>query len=192
MPLKSSEVRVAGTGELFLAPVTAALKLPTSASAPLDPTFKGYGYTSEDGVVLSKSVEREGIPAWQSSTPVRYLVTGQELTVQTTFLQSNEDILKLWLGSGDFATDGATGTPPGYRADVPVDPVGQQFALVLEWRDASIVSRLTIPRVEVTETGDVSLARAATAFPVTFGAIAPDSGTVLASWLTTDPAFAPA
>lgn len=186
MTLKSSEVRVAGTGELFLAPV--GTPLPTSASAALNAALKGYGYTTEDGVTLSKSVEREGIPAWQSSTPVRYLVTGQELTVETTFLQSNEDILKLWLGSGDFATDG--GTPAGYRADLPIDPVGQQFAMVLEWRDGEIVSRLTIPKVEVTETGDVSLARAATQFPVTFGAIAPDSGTVLASWLTTDPAFA--
>ena len=188
MTLKSSEVRVAGTGELYLAPV--GTTLPTAASAALDAPFKGYGYTTEDGVTLSKSVDREGIPAWQSSTPVRYLITGQELTIETTFLQSNEDILKLWLGSGDFATDGGTG-PAGYRADLSVDPVGQQFAMVLEWRDGTIVSRLQVPKVEVTEVGDVSLARnSATAFPVTFGALAPDTGTTLATWLTTDPAFA--
>jgi hypothetical protein len=190
MTLKSSEVRVAGTGELYLAPVGSTL--PTSASATLDAPFKGYGYTTEDGVTLSKSVDREGIPAWQSSTPVRYLITGQELTIETTFLQSNEDILKLWLGSGDFATDGGVAPDNGYRADLSVDPVGQQFAMVLEWRDGTIVSRLQLPKVEVTEVGDVSLARtSATAFPVTFGALAPDSGTTLATWLTTDPAFAP-
>lgn len=188
MTLKSSEVRVAGTGELFLAPVGSAL--PTSAAAALDVAFKGYGYTTEDGVSLSKSVEREGVPAWQSSTPVRNLVTGQELNIETTFLQSNEEVLKLWLGSGDFASDGGVAPNNGYRADVPIDPVGQQFALVLEWKDGSITSRLALPKVEITETGDVSLARQATAFPVTFGAIAPDSGTVLATWLTTDPAFA--
>lgn len=186
MTLVSGQVRVAGTGELFLAPVGTAL--PTAASTALNVAFEGYGYTTEDGVTLSKSVEREGIPAWQSTTPVRYLITSQELTVACTFLQSNEDILKLWLGSGDFATDG--GTPAGQRADVPVDPVGQQFAMCVEWQDASITSRLVVPKVEVTETGDVTLARQATAFPVTFGAIAPDSGTVLATWLTTDSAFA--
>lgn len=186
MTLVSGQVRVAGSGELFLAPV--GTTLPTSAAATLDPLFEGYGFTNEDGVVLSKSVEREGIPAWQSTTPVRYLTTSQELTAAVTFLQSNEDILKLWLGSGDFASD-ANVTDPGYRADMPVDPVGQQYAFVLEWVDGEIKSRLAIPKVEVTETGDVSLARAATAFPVTFGALAPDSGTVLASWLTTDPAF---
>jgi hypothetical protein len=189
MTLKSSEVRVAGTGELFLAPVGTAL--PTKASEALNAAFKGYGYTTEDGVTLAKSVDQEGIPAWQSTTPVRRIITGQELTIETTFLQSNEDILKLWLGSGDFATDGGVAPDVGYRADLSIDPVGQNFAMALEWKDGTIVSRLVLPKVTVTETGDVSLARtSAVAFPVTFGALAPDSGTVLATWLTTDPAFA--
>lgn len=184
MTLVSGQVRVAGTGELHLAPVGTAL--PTTAEAALT-GFTGYGYTTEDGVSLSKSVEREGIPAWQASTPVRYLITSQELTIGTTFLQTNQEILKLWLGSGDFASDGGT----GWRADVPVDPIGQQFAFVLEWKDDTITSRLCVPKVEITETGDVSLARAATSFPVTFGALAPDTGSVLATWLTSDPAFDP-
>lgn len=185
----SGQVRVAGKGELLLAPV--GTTLPTSAGQALDPAFKGFGYTTEDGVTLSKSIEREGIPAWQSTTPVRYLTTGQEFTIATTFLQSNKDTLKTWLASGDFAPDGNV-TTPGFRADVPVDPESQQFALVLEWADGDIVSRVVVGKVEITETGDVSIARQATAFGVTFGALAPDTGTVLASWMTTDPAFAPA
>lgn len=189
MALASSQVRVAGTGELSLAP--AGTTLPSSASAALAAPFKGYGYTTEDGVTLSKSVTREGVPAWQSTTPVRYLVTGQELTIGCTFLQSNDEVLKLWLGSGDFASDGASGTP-GWRGDVPIDPLDQQYVLVLDWKDGGIASRLVVPKVEITETGDVALHRAATQFPVTFGAIAPDSGSVLASWYTTDAAFNPA
>lgn len=188
MTKKSSEVRVAGTGELFLAPVGSTL--PTSAGAALDAAFKGYGYTTEDGVSLSKSDEREGIPAWQSLTPVRFIYTGRELTVGCEFLQSNKDILKLWLGSGDYAADG-NATDPGFRADIPIDPQDQQFALVLEWKDGDIVSRLVVPQVELTETGDVTLARQATSFPVTFSAVAPDTGDALASHLTTDPAFGP-
>jgi hypothetical protein len=183
MALKSSEVRVAGTGELFLAPVATAM--PTDTSTALPAAWKGFGYTTEDGVVLSKSVEREGIPAWQSVTPVRYITTGLEFTAQTTLLQSNEDTIKLWLGSGDFS-----GTAPDLKADMPVDPPTQQFAVVIEWKDGDITSRLCILKAEVTETGDVSLARAATGFPITFGAIAPDSGTILATWMTNDPAFA--
>lgn len=188
MTLASSQVRVAGTGELSLAPVGTVL--PTTAVGALGVGFRGYGYTTEDGVTLSKSVDREGVAAWQSTTPVRYLTTGQELTIACTFLQSNEDILKLWLGSGDFADAGGGGTE--YRADVPIDPIGQAFVLVLDWKDGSIASRLVIPKVEITETGDVSLARAATSFPVTFGALAPETGDVLATWLTNDPAFASA
>lgn len=183
MALTSGEVRVAGTGELFLGPVGTAL--PTAADTALNASFKGYGYTTDDGVTLSKSVDRDGVAAWQSATPVRNIITSQELTVAATFLQSNKDILKLWLGSGDFASDGAT----GFRADVAVDPVGQQFAMVLEWKDDLLVSRLVIAKVEVTDTGDVTVAREAQSFPVTFSALPPDTGSVLASWLTSDPAF---
>jgi hypothetical protein len=183
MTLKSSEVRVAGTGELFLGPVGTAM--PADTSAAPDVAFKGFGYTTEDGVVLSKSVEREGIPAWQSTTPVRYITTGMEFTIQTTLLQTNEETVKLWLGSADFA-----GTAPNVKADMPIDPLTQQFALLLEWKDGSIITRLCVIKAELTETGDVTLARAAQGFPVTFGAIAPDTGTALATWMTNDTAFA--
>lgn len=186
MTLVSGQVRVAGTGELFLAPVGTAL--PTTVDGAPNAAFKGYGYTTDDGVTLSKSVDRDGVAAWQSATPVRYIITGSELTVACTFLQSNEDILKLWLSSGDFASDGGT----GYRADVPVDPIGQQFAMMLEWKDDTITSRLVAAKVEVTDTGDVTVAREAQAFPVTLSVLPPDSGSVLATWLTSDPAFAAA
>ena len=184
MTLASSQVRVAGTGELFLAPVGTAF--PTDADSAPAAAWKGYGYTTEDGVVLSKSVEREGIPAWQSTTPVRYLITGQEFTIQATFLQTNADIVRLWLGATSFE-----GAASDYTGEVPVDPVTEQFALLLDWKDGDIASRLGVPKVEITETGDVSIARQATAFPVTFGALAPDAG-ALATWMTNDPAFAAA
>jgi len=84
MTLKPSEVRVAGTGELSLAPVGTAL--PTDTTTALTTAFKGYGYTTEDGCTLTKSVSRDGIPAWQSITPVRYITTSLEFTVGCTFL----------------------------------------------------------------------------------------------------------
>lgn len=185
MALSSSEVRVAGTGELFLAPVGTAA--PTNTATPLVAAYIGYGYTTEDGVTLSKSIDREGIMAWQSLTPVRYLLTSQEFTVGLEFLQSNEKTLKLWLGSGDF---GPAATSE-FKADVPIDPVVSSWALVLEWADGPAIKyRLFIPKVEISETGDVAIARSATAFAVTFAAVAPDSGTILATLLTSDAAFA--
>jgi len=183
MTLVSGQVRVAGTGELFLAPVGTAL--PTAVDTPLNVAFNGYGYTTDDGVKLAKSINRDGVAAWQSATPVRNIITSQEFTIEATFLQSNKDILKLWLNSGDFASDGGT----GFRADVPVDPIGAQYAMVLEWKDGTITSRLVVAKVEVTDTGDVTVAREAQSFPVTLSALPPDSGSVLASWLTSDTAF---
>lgn len=186
MTLTSSEVRVAGTGELSLGPVGTAL--PADPSVALNAAFDGYGYTTEDGVTLSRSVSRDPIPAWQSVSPVRYVITGQELKIQLTMLQSNKETLKLWLNSGDFAAIGAT---TNYKADVPVSPTGQQFAGVLHWEDGAIKTRLLVSKLEVTEVGDIGIARKAQQLPVTLTSIAPDSGNVLATLMTSDPAFAP-
>lgn len=186
MTLTSSQVRVAGSGELFLAAV--GTTLPAAVDEQLDPAFTGLGYTTEDGVALTNTVDRTGITAWQSLTPVRYIYTGRELTIGATFEQSNAQTIKMWLGSGDFAPDSST----GFRADIPVDPMSQQYVAVLEWHDGLIVNRLVVEKVELTDTADVALKRDVSGIGLTFGALAPDSGSVLASWLTNDPAFAPA
>jgi hypothetical protein len=185
MALKPSEVRVAGSGELSLAPLATAL--PSDTSTALPAAWKGYGYTTEDGVTLAKAVSRDGIPAWQSITPVRYITTSLEFTVACTFLQSNDQVLKLWLGGSDFA-----GSTPNWTATMPTDPQDQTFALVLEWVDGAIKTRLTMAKAQLSETGDATIARAAASFPVTFTALPPDTGSVMASWLTNDPAFDPA
>lgn len=189
MSLDSGQVRVAGTGELFLAPLSAAAPLPTHASDTIDPLFLGFGYTDTNGVVLSKNVTRDGVLAWQSTTPVRYITSGQDFNVAVSLIQSNKDVLKAWLGSGDFAADGGIGPLAGFRADIPTDPTSIEYNAVVRWVDGGITSMLTIGRLEITATGDVALARQATTFPITLSALAPTTGTVLASWLTTDPAF---
>lgn len=192
MTLQSGQVRVAGTGELFLAPLTSAAALPTHASDTIDPLFIGFGFTDTNGVVLSKSITREGVPAWQSTTPVRYLTTGQDFTVAVSLIQSNKEILKAWLNSGDFAPDGAVAPAvAGWRADIPTDPTTIEYKAVVRWQDDDITSLLTLGRLEITQTGDVALARQATTFPITLSALAPLTGNVLASWMTTDPAFGP-
>jgi hypothetical protein len=188
MTLTSGEIRVAGTGELALAAVGSTL--PTSPTASLDAAFTGYGYTTEDGVTLGRSVTRDPVMAWQSVVPVRYLTTEQAFTVQATMLQSNLLSTKLWLNSGDFAQIGAT---QAWTADVPVTPTGQQFAVVVTWTDSatSVTTRLVIAKAEVTDHGDIQLSRSATGYQVTLSALAPDSGTTFATWMTNDTAYDP-
>jgi hypothetical protein len=185
MTLKSSEVRVAGAGELSLAPVGTALPVDTSTALPA--AWKGYGYTTSDGVTLSKSVNRDPVQAWQSIAPVRYVTTSQEMTVQMNFLQSNDQVLKLWLGGSDFA-----GTTPAFSATMPTSPVDLFFAMVLEWSDGALVTRLCCDKITISEVGDVVITRAATFYPVTLGVLPPDTGSVLVHWLVNDPAYDPA
>ena len=193
MTLTASQVRVPGSGELFVADVGSTA--PTDVSTALNASFKGLGYTQEDGATISRSLDREPIPAWQSLQPLGYIYNGGELTVAAAMLQSNNEVASLWFGGGDFAE---TGVGSGeYKADMPTVPEGVERALVLEWTDTrgatDIKSRLFIPRAEVTDTGDVQISRGgATAFQITFSALAPSSGSVLATWFTDDANFAPA
>lgn len=184
MALIASEVRVAGTGEVFVAPVGTVA--PTDASTALSVDWTGLGYTTDSGVSINRSVDREGITAWQSVTPVRYVYSAAELTVSAEFIQSNEEILKLYLGIQSF-----DGLAPNLTGEIPTIPQQDTRAMVLQWVDGDITNRLYIPKVEVSETGDVSLSRTeATGYSLTFAAVAPADGDALASWLTNDPAFA--
>jgi hypothetical protein len=192
MALTASQIRVPGTGELYVAAVGTAA--PADATAALAAPWKGLGYTQDDGATLSRSLDREPVTAWQSITPLRYIYNGAELTVAAAMLQSNNEIATLWFGGGNFAeTSVGSGE---YKADMPTVPEGVERAVVLEWTDTGpaedIVNRLFIPRAELRDTGDVQLTRTGpTAFQMTFAALAPNSGSVLATWLTNDPAFAP-
>ena len=188
MTLTASQVRVPGTGELFVAAVGSPA--PTDVSTALGAPFAGLGYTQEDGATISRSLDREPIPAWQSIQPLGYIYNGGELTVAAAMLQSNSEVAALWFGGGDFAeTSAGSGQ---YRSDMPVVPEGVERAVLLEWTDDDKTNRLYIPRAELSETGDVQVTRTAPqAFQMTWSALAPNAGSVLATWLTNDPAFGP-
>jgi len=193
MALTASQVRVPGTGELFTAVV--GTTAPTDVTTALPAAWTGLGYTQEDGATIGRSLDREPIPAWQSVTPLAYIYNGAELTVAAAMLQSNNDVAALWFGGGDFAESAPSSGV--FKSDMPTIPEGVEKALVLEWTDTrgatDVISRLYIPRAELRDTGDVQLSRTGpTAFQMTWAALAPDTGSVLATWLTNDAAFNPA
>lgn len=188
MTLVASQVRIPGTGELFVADVGTAA--PADVTTSLTASWTGLGYTQEDGVTLSRSLDREEVTAWQSLTPLRYIYNAANLGVAAAMLQSNADIAGLWWG-GDFAE---TAIDSGVaKADMPTIPEGTEKAVLVEFVDDTIVSRIWVARMDLAETGDINLNRqGATAFQMSFSAMAPDTGTVQATWLTNDPAFIPA
>ncbi len=179
MSLNASNVRVAGTGEVYVAAVGVTAISSITAAIP-SASWTGLGYTSEDGVTIARERDTEDINAWQSSTPVRKLTTSQSLTVSTAFLETKKRVLELWFG-GSFS--GAAGD---FKNDLSVTPQSTEVALLVEWVDDTTKSRLFVPRVTVTDQGDVELTRTgAQQYEMTFEALAPASGP-LATWLTND------
>lgn len=187
MTLVASQVRVPGTGELFVNDVGTAA--PADVEAPLT-TWTGLGYTQPEGVTLSRSLDREPVEAWQSMTPLRYIYNAATLGIGAAMLQSNGEVAGLWWGGGDFAeTSVGSGV---FKSDMPTIPTGVERAVVLQFVDDDIIGRIWVPRMDLSETGDISLSRQGpTAFQLTFNGMAPDTGSVMATWLTNDPAFGP-
>ena len=185
MTLVADNVRIPGTGEVFVAATGSTA--PTDVTAAVAAAFRGLGYTQDGGVTLGRTVNRDPVTAWQSVTPLKYVYTGVDLRVSAAFEQSQSTVAGLWWGA-DFAASGTE-----WRADLPTVPSGVERSVILSYTtDGGFKHRIYIPRAEVTDTGDVTVSRSATAFQITFSALAPSTGSTLASWFTNDPAFDPA
>ncbi|XVV06341.1 hypothetical protein ACQPW3_13495 [Actinosynnema sp. CA-248983] len=191
MAINTSLVRVPGTGELSLAPP--GTPEPADAVAALAAPWAGLGLSTEDGVTLNRRVEKEGTAHWQSITPARYIIRSHELTVASTFQESKGIVLGAYFGGLTFA-ETAAGSKK-YRAEISSVPKGDVRALCVDWTDQISATevyhhRLYVPRAEVSETAEAQWSRTREArWGMTFSALAPAGGsTVLAVWLTDDPA----
>ncbi|MCK2239399.1 MULTISPECIES: hypothetical protein [unclassified Crossiella] len=191
MSLNSSFVRVPGTGELYLA--APGTPEPTDATSPLPAAWTGLGLTTSDGVTLSRKIEREPTEHWQTLTPARFILKSHELTVKSALQESKAAVLSAYFSGMVFA-ETAAGSKK-FRAELSTIPRGDARALCVDWTDQVsdtevYAHRLYLPRAEVTETEEAQWSRTQEArWGLTFSALAPPSGsTVLAVWLTNDPA----
>lgn len=176
MALNASEVVVAGFGHIYLGDETA--EAPDDVAAPVGLGWTELGYASEDGVTIGRSIDSEDIMAWQSATAVRRIITGAELTLATTLIQTNEDTLGLYFG----------GSAASGRLAVPATPDLDEHAVLVEWVDGTKTYRLYVGRAVVSDYGDVTLARGdAVGFEVTFTALPPATGNELAVVLSPVP-----
>ena len=69
MSLDASNVEVAVTGALYLAPLDTPL--PTDSETPLNDAFRNVGYLSEDGITETPEEDTQEIRAWQNGDIVR-------------------------------------------------------------------------------------------------------------------------
>jgi hypothetical protein len=147
MTLDSSQVRVAITGEVSVAPVGTAA--PTTSTSALDGAFVGLGYVGEDGVTVTPNETVEAVRAWQNAARVRTLRNEIDWTFQFMLIESKGATAELFF-RGEVAVVSA-----GQWSLTPDTVNPDERAFVLDVIDGSLHQRYYIPRGEVTERGEI-------------------------------------
>ncbi len=89
-----TQIVVAGTGTISIAPFGTTLPAITTTHATLDAAFVDLGFTTDDGVTISDAMAVDDINAWQSLYPVRRVITGYSGSVSFDLLQWSKDIFE--------------------------------------------------------------------------------------------------
>lgn len=186
MTLVAGEIRVAGGGEVFVADVGSPA--PVDASAALDVAFTGLGYDSDTGLTISRAMNVTDIGAWQSLSPVRIVPSDQAMSVAAEFMQSNPDVVALYMQTTAFVAVSGAHSATDTVASADINPDVIERAVVFELVDDGIKYRYYIPKAQVSANGDQTASRtAAILYPLMFTALAPDTGTTLFDVFTNDP-----
>jgi hypothetical protein len=141
--LNSELVRVAVTGAVYVAPLTAAD--PTSATSALPADYKDLGYVGEDGITETRDRSTNQIRAWQNAALVREPVTESAITYSCVLIETNRDVLETYYGIA-VADDGSVKINPG--------KTGGRKKVAIDIIDGEEVIRIAVPSGEVTEVGD--------------------------------------
>lgn len=172
MSLEASEVRVAGTGHIWRAPVGTAF--PANISTVVDETlYTELGYTSVDGVKFSFGRDVAEVDAWQSRDALRIITKATPRTVEAKFLQMNENTWNTAMGGGTWTTP----TPGNYLYQPPAADYEDVFTYIVESHDGALKYRWCFRNVQNISGVDVELKRTdATMLPIVVKVLAADGG----------------
>jgi hypothetical protein len=167
MPLNASEIRVAGTGRVLVAPAHTAP--PANFTADwATPPWLDLGYTTSDGVKFTKKDKLDPVDTWQTVAAIRYVYSDRDLSLKFSLLQVNMDTLSFFFGT-------PLTTPTGLNFEIAAAPKVDERALGIEFRDGPTVThRFVVHRGVVTETDETLLTRtSAIKLGVTLTALTP-------------------
>lgn len=167
-------VGTANADGLYLAELGVAA--PASAVAVWGSGWTPLGYATEDGVSIANGVDSTDINAWQSTAPLRSIITAQTLTVQFQLMQWNPLNLSLYWGVEPPEVTGGA-----YHIEVnSASGARRRYQLGVDIRDGENRVRYIFPRCELTDVGDQSFTRGdAALLDMTFAALAAEGGTLL-------------
>ena len=183
MAIDATEVRVAGAGNVYVAPEGTAL--PTTSSSALSAAWVDLGYASEDGVTFKQGRDTSDLNAWQG-TKVRVLTTAEPTSISLTLMQTNADVLSVAFGGGEL-TDIGGGE---FSYEPPSLGNNTVRAVVIEFTDGAVTYRYCLPRCQLQGEVSVQLQRSgAVMYPIEFGVLDNDPKYLI---LSNDPAMDPA
>jgi hypothetical protein len=112
------------------------------------------GYASDGGVTIGANTNSNDIQPWQSTAPIRSVITGRSLTMQFVLWQTNAVSMGLW-----FDTPPPTGTGNTFSFDVRSDGGGVLYSVGVDIMDGAQVMRIVFPRAQLSSAGDVTIDR---------------------------------
>lgn len=167
MAIDAAEVRVAGTGHVYVAP--AGTTMPSDVATALPADWSDLGYVTTDGVSFTFSRETEDLNAWQGDK-IRVLTISEPKTVEFTLMQTDAAALQAAMGGGEVS-----GSAAEFKYVPPTKGENTERSMVIEFMDADITYRYAFSRVQVE--GDVSFTlnrEGAVEYPITFGVLDSD------------------
>lgn len=161
-----SELRVAASGQVYIAPPGTTLPAIFTDLAALNASFKELGFITEDGAKLTIATTYQDKKSWQSFWTLRKIPQSKDFKVDFTLEQW--DKLNV-----EFALNATATSVTGGSKIRPNDPsVLDTRAMVVLWQDGSSSNGLVIPLGMISSDSiEVALSRSDTAdLPVTFTA----------------------
>lgn len=135
------------TGGLFVAPLKTPL--PTDAKTVLNPAFKCVGYLSDDGVEEKSEAKSDSQKAWGGNV-VKTFTSEVSVKYSFTLIEGlNEDALKVYYGDENVTVNNG-------KITVKLKPgVKLVKSMVIQLFDTNAESRIVIPKMQITDTGDI-------------------------------------
>lgn len=162
---QATHVVVAGTGTVWVAPEGSTL--PADLAPPAAP-FVDVGYIGEDGTTLTFSRDQEDVNAWQSTDPVRVLVTAEPKTVAFELLEFDREAISLAFRGGTWS-----GTASPYTYTPPNAGASDVRAMIIDAYDGASHFRYVFPRVQLQGDVESTLAKSdAVRLPLEFAVLA--------------------
>jgi hypothetical protein len=186
MPQDGLQVLV-GTGAKFYVGMDDATA-PVDSDADLTTGWQDLGYVSEDGCTIRFGATSEGVPVWQSSTPVRTIKQETESQLEIALMQWFGDALIVAFGGGTV-----TGTSPDFKYEAPKGGDALRIhRLAVGWTDKGYFYRVYVPRAQLADVTEAQVIRTEAAdIPLTFSMLEPGGGESPWTLLSNDPAFDP-